>query len=272
MNWRAVRTLIYKDLRVVSKSRAVLLPMILVPLIIVIVIPIVFGATITNAVPSSSDITDLQSLLGNVPPEVWTAFGTLDAIQQTLIYMLIYFFAPLFLILPLMVASVIAADSFAGERERKTLEALVYTPTSDAELFVGKVLAPWLASFVVTLLAFFAYAIIVNILGAPFIGHIFFPDLMWLILVFWVSPAAAGLGLSTMVLVSARVNTFQEAYQMGSLVVLPILLLLFGQMAGVIFLSPAFVLVVGLVIWLLDFGLLWIGARSFARSKLLARL
>ena len=32
-----------------------------------------------------------------------------------------YLFAPMFLIMPLMLSSIIAAESFAGERERKTL-------------------------------------------------------------------------------------------------------------------------------------------------------
>jgi ABC-type Na+ efflux pump permease subunit len=272
MNWHAIQIIAYKDLRVVLRSRAVVLPMILVPFIIVVVLPLVLSFILTNMSPGSDDAAEIQGLIGQIPAASWLAFGVLDLVQQMLVYFLVYFFAPLFLILPLMTASVIAADSFAGERERKTLEALLYTPTSDHELFLGKVLAPWVAATAVSLLAFSAYAVIVNLIAAPLIGYVFFPDLMWLILVFWVSPAAAGLGLSSMVLVSVRVNSFQEAYQLGSMVVLPLLILLFGQMAGLIFFSPAFVFAVGLVLWLIDFGLLWFGARSFARSKLLARL
>lgn len=271
MNWRIIRILAYKDLRVVLRSRAVVLPMILVPLIIVVVMPLIFSLIFGNTTADSQDAAEIQGLIGQIPAAAWLAFGGLDMVQQMLIYFLVYFFAPLFLILPLMTASVVAADSFAGERERKTLEALLYTPTSDRELFLGKVLAPWVAAVSVSLLAFCAYAVIVNAIAAPFIGYVFFPNLMWIILVLWVSPAAAGLGLSSMVLVSARVNSFQEAYQLGSMVVLPLMLLLFGQMAGLIFFSPAFVFAVGLVLWLIDFGLLWFGARSFARSKLLAR-
>ena len=39
-----------------------------------------------------------------------------------------YLLAPLFLIVPLMVSAVLAADAFAGEKERKTLEALLHLP------------------------------------------------------------------------------------------------------------------------------------------------
>ena len=39
-----------------------------------------------------------------------------------------YLLAPLFLIVPLMVSAVLAADAFAGEKERRTLESLLHLP------------------------------------------------------------------------------------------------------------------------------------------------
>ena len=69
--------------------------------------------------------------------------AALAIIKALIVLILVYFFAPFYLILPLMVASVIAADSFAGEKERKTLEALLYTPTTDGELFLAKMLSAW---------------------------------------------------------------------------------------------------------------------------------
>ena len=43
-----------------------------------------------------------------------------------------YLLAPLFLIVPLMVSAVLAADAFAGEKERKTLERLLHLPLATA--------------------------------------------------------------------------------------------------------------------------------------------
>src|SRR5690606_964180 len=128
------------------------------------------------------------------------------------------------------------------------------------------------AAMAVMLLALVGYSIVVNAVAAPMVGYVFFPNLMWLILAFWVGPAAAGLGLGVMVLVSSRVSTFQEAYQLGGLVVLPVLLLVFGQVGGVIFLSIPVVLAIGVVLWLIDLAVLWFGARIFTRSNLLSRL
>ena len=47
--------------------------------------------------------------------------------QLPIVLILGYLIAPLFLILPLVISCVIAAEAFVGEKERKTLEALLYT-------------------------------------------------------------------------------------------------------------------------------------------------
>ena len=43
------------------------------------------------------------------------------------------------------------------------------------------------------------------------------------------------MGPGAMVLVLSWVNTFQEAYQLGGIIVIPIILLLFGQLGGVVY-------------------------------------
>jgi ABC-type Na+ efflux pump permease subunit len=170
-----------------------------------------------------------------------------------------------------MVSSVLAADSFAGEKERKTLEALLYTPTTDRELFTAKLLGAWTAAITAALLGFVVYAVMVNAAGWHSIGHIFFPNWMWIVLVFWVTPAVAGLGLVMMVFVSVRAQGFQDAYQTGGMVVLPVLALMVGQISGVMYFSLGVVLFVGLVIWLIDAVLLWFASKSFRRGELMAK-
>jgi hypothetical protein len=51
-------------------------------------------------------------------------------------------------------------------------------------------------------------------------------------------------------------------------IVLPILLLVIGQAAGVMYFNTGLVLLVGLVLWLVDAVLFWFGVRSFAREAL----
>ena len=147
--------------------------------------------------------------------------------------LLVYLFAPMYLIVPLMVASVIAADAFAGEKERRTLEALLYTPTTDRELLVGKLLVGFVPALAVAWGGFLLYAGVANAAAWPVMGQIFFPTPCggcWRC--GWHPPSPPS-GLGATVLVSARVNTFQEAYQIGGVVVLPIVVLVVGQATGV---------------------------------------
>lgn len=272
MNWRAIRAIVRKDLKVVARSKGVLLPLILVPMIMLVVLPglVVLAPAATDLLVTP--LAGLDGFIANMPPGLQAELAGLDEAQRLVVLPLVYFLAPMYLIIPLMVASVIAADSFAGEKERKTLEALLYTPTTDQELFLGKVLSAWLPALGVALGGFVIYGLVANLAAWPVMGQVFFPNRMWVVLVLWVAPAVAGLGLGTMVLVSSRVSGFQEAYQLGGAVVLPILLLVIGQATGVMYFNVGLVLLLGLLLWVVDAVLLWFGGRTFRRSDLIARL
>ena len=270
-DWRSVHALMARDLLVVRRSKSVILPIILVPLLLLVLLPA--GISIAMPMMDTADTyQDLKQLMAMIPPEMQADFAY-DTPQQTLLALiLVHMFAPLFLILPMMVASTIAAGSFAGEKERKTLEALLYTPLSDLELILGKVMSAWLPALGVTMVGFLLYSIVVNAAGWPTMGRVFFPNALWVALVIWVAPAAAGLGLSAVVLISSKVSTFQDAYQLSGMVVLPVVLLMLGQVGGVIYLSLPFVLLIGMLLWLIDAGLLWLGVRTFRRTEIIARL
>jgi ABC-2 type transport system permease protein len=272
MNWRAVKAIIRKDVTVISRSKAVLLPLILVPAILQIVLPAALGVGASFLPQNSNDIEDLSQMMEAMPPSLQDQLAGLDQKQLFLTLILVYMFAPFFLIVPLMVASVVAADSFVGEKERKTLEALLHSAITDQELLTGKMLSAWLPAIAVSLVSFILYGVVVNIVGWPVMGRIFFPTIMWFILVLWVAPAVSGMGLGVTVLISSRVKTFQEAYQLGGVVVLPVVALVLGQLAGILYLSAGFAFVLGLVIWLIDAALLWLGVKTFQRERLLAQL
>ncbi|MBN1311773.1 MAG: ABC transporter permease [Anaerolineae bacterium] len=272
MNWRAVGAIIRKDIKVVLRSKAVLLPIILVPLFIQVILPAALGLGVNLIPQSSSEMEDLAQMMSAMPPGLQEQLGSLDEKQLFLTLMLVYVFAPFFLIVPLMVSSVIAADSFAGEKERKTLEALLHSAITNQELLAGKLLAAWLPAIAVSLASFLLYGVIANAVGWPILGQIFFPTTMWFVLVLWVAPAVSGLGLGVTVLISSRVKTFQEAYQLGGIIVVPIVALVIGQAAGVLYLSSGFTFALGLIAWLIDAALLWLGIRTFQRERLLAQL
>ena len=272
MNWRAIKAIVRKDLKVVFQNKGVSIPLIVVPVLILGVLPALAAfAPALQDIPGSP-FAGLDTFVEQMPPGLKADLAGYDEMQMIIVLMLVYFLAPMYLILPLMVASVIAADSFAGEKERKTLEALLYTPTTDGELFLAKLLSAWLPALGIAWGGFVLYTLVANLAAWPTMGRVFFPNTMWLVLALWVAPAVAGVGLGVTVLISARAEGFQEAYQLGAVVVLPILLLVIGQATGVMYFSTWLVLLLGLFFWIVDAALLWFGGRTFRRSELAARL
>jgi ABC-type Na+ efflux pump permease subunit len=272
MNTRAIKAIIRKDLKVALQNKGVLLPIIILPLLLFVVFPWVIAYAPSWANTGGTSFGNTDEILGRMPAGLLNELSEYAPDQRPTVFILVYMLAPMFLILPLMVSSVIAADSFAGEKERKTLEALLYTPTTDRELFTAKLLGAWTAAIAVALLSFVLYAVMVNAAAWQSIGRLFFPNWMWVALVLWVTPALAGLGLVVMVFVSLRAQGFQDAYQMGGMIVLPVLALVFGQISGVMYFSLGVVLFVGLIIWLIDAGLFYFAGKSFRRGQLMTRL
>lgn len=273
MNWRAIFALMQKDLFIVRQSKAVMIPIIIVPVLLIVILPMSASLLLSDEAMMADFTSEMNLFFDNLPASIRAEIEPYETeTQQALYLLLVYQFAPLFLIVPLMMANVIAADSFVGERERKTLEALIHTPTTDFELYTSKLLTAWIPALIVTFVGSVLYAVVVNVVAYPVMERVFFPTALWVVLIIWVAPAAAGLGLAAMVLVSSRVSTFQEAYQLGGMIVLPVVFLLVGQFAGLLYLSPVLLIIGGLVLWGIDGALLWYGARNFQRGELIARL
>jgi len=275
MNLQRLWTLTRKDWADAFKNTAVVVPMIVLPLIFVVLMPVLF-IVVPSLSPQMSQAfvsdPDIQPLLNNLPAFLMPYTQGLDVQRTVIVLMLGMMLAPMFLILPLMTSTVIAADSFAGERERKTIEALLYTPASDVELFFGKVLAAFLPALGLTWGSFLVYALVVNLASYWTMGWVWFPIPTWYPLIFWISPALSLLGTAFTVLISARNPTFMGAYQLSGVLVVLVLPLLFGQIAGVVYLTVEAGLLVGGVIWAVALALTRLAVRGFNRQHLLAGL
>jgi len=271
VNRRIIAAIMEKDLREVSRNRIAVIGAVILAVIFAVVLPVLITqmAAITIGTPDQPPFEEVEEI---IPPQLLELMEQLSPAELPIVLFLGYLFAPLFLVLPLMLSSIIAAEAFVGEKERKTLEPLIYTPATDLELFAGKVLASAVPATLYAWANFAIYAIVVNLAGWPVMGRLWFPTDTWWVLMLWVVPAVATLGVSATVLISARVNTFMEAYQASGALVLIILVLLMGQIFGLIFLSPAVLLVVGFLFFALDAVLIWFGVRVFARSELIARI
>jgi ABC-type Na+ efflux pump permease subunit len=271
MNWKTIFAIARKDLYEARQNRAVWLPIMIVPLVFILVLPLVMiiVASTPSIAGSLTGDPDTAKMIEMMPPFITQITAGLSLPQAFVVMFLGYFFAPFFLILPIMFSTVIASESFAGERERKTIEALLYTPATDTELYIGKVLASFIPAVIITWASFVGYIVVLNGAGYPLMGRLWFPLTNWYPLIFWVSPALSMLGISATVLISSKVQTFMGAYQTSASLVLVVIALLVGQITGVLYLSAFVSLLLGLGIWLVDAVLSWLAVRTFNRAKLL---
>lgn len=90
----------------------------------------------------------------------------------------------------------------------------------------------------------------------------------WLFVILWLIPALSIFDIFINVYVSAKVKGLQEAQNISGLVVLPLLLLLFGQMFGVLFLSSLVIFIIGAVVFLIDIFLIKAVSKTFNRNEL----
>lgn len=264
---RQIAAVVRKDLRVALSSKAVSMPLLIVPLIFIVILPLAVALFAPLAANEGADI--MRELEGFSPTLLESVAGLTDP-QKVVVIFLVYMMAPLFLVLPVMFASVLAADSFAGEKERKTIEALVYSPISDRDLVLAKMLSAWLPAVVVGAGAFIAYCLLANLAAWPVMGRLFLPTWMWVALIAWVMPAMAAVALGATVIVSARVSTFQESYQLGAVVVLPLVAMVIAQATGVIYLSVWLVVALGAVLWVIAAFLVRLGGQRFQRARIMA--
>lgn len=267
VDWPVVWSLVSRDLKAVRRSKAVVVPMLLVPFLMLIVLPFVVGmAARTGSGAASVGFIDalpapLAEQIAAVPPE-----------EQLLTLVLGFLIAPLFLIVPLMVSAVLAADAFAGEKERRTMETLLHLPVSDRDLFVAKLLTAFLPAITVAWLGFVAYALVANLVAWPVVHGPIVPNTLWLVVIFWVAPGVAALGLGIMVRVSARARTSQEANQLGGAVILPLIFLAVGQATGLLLVDLTLALGIGAAVWLVAAALVGRGASRFTRDRVASQV
>ena len=124
---------------------------------------------------------------------------------------------------PISISLVIALESFAGERERLSLEPLLATPLSDAQLYIGKLVA----SMVPPLSAAYL-GIIVYLTGLYFrLGWV--PEPQLLIQVIALTTVQALVMVSGAVVISSQTTSVRAANLLASFIIIPVAQLIIGE-------------------------------------------
>jgi ABC-2 type transport system permease protein len=262
-----------KDWREIRRNWQVILPIVVVPLMISVFLPVVLAVVPSFAAGQGGSLNGFETLIENLPSNVQQQLAGMTEMQVMIYVMAIYFFAPFFLIIPLMASSVIASDSFAGEKERKTIEALLATPISDGELFLGKMLVSFIPSMIVTIVSFAVYTTVFDVMVyGIFDGMLLLPTTDWILLIFGLAPTVALASIGLTVMISARVKGFREAQQISVVLLIPVLTLVFGQVTGAIIFGPVVILALAGLFGLVDFVVFKAGVKLFMREEILTKL
>ena len=254
--------LIKKDIRSITSNKQVLMVMLMVPLALTIILPSMM-VFVTLLVPEST--SDFQKLLNMLPVPA----GEHDQEQLILGLLLNKIMPAFFLMIPIMASSVMAASSFVGEKEKHTLETLLYSPLSLKQLFQSKILAGFSVGMMVSYISFAAMMLVLEIEMLFLTGSVLMPDISWLIIMLFIAPAISLVAIAVTVRGSAKAQTIEEAQQRAVFLIFPILALVIGQFTGVILVNSGLLLGLGMVLVVIDVLLIRGASRRFTYEKLL---
>jgi ABC-2 type transport system permease protein len=257
-----IAILLHKEWLEFKQQRLLLLGIVALPLLLTLV-PIGITFATGQAPPKNGDalLAAAQAnpaLAGMSAIELGQAFA-----GQT--------FSSIFLLMPLLLPSIIAAYSIVGEKTNRTLEPLLATPIKTWELLTGKILAALIPTVAISWLF---GAIFIGGMAAVSVSQRVFAAIVspgWLMVLLLCTPPLGVIAIAVMVAISARVNDPRTAQQLSAWVVLPFLLFFFGQVTGLIVLGPLAALGAALALGLIAAAAVWAATRLFQREVILTK-
>jgi ABC-2 type transport system permease protein len=256
-------TIITKEWAEVFKNRLVLFSVAFMPLIFIALPIVTMIATQSFEAESSGEITE----------ESFPGFEQLcvgmNEVECGQVYML-NLYTLMFMILPVAIPVTIAAYSIVGEKATRSLEPLLATPITTAELLAGKAISAVVPALVATWLSFAIYVIVMRFLVTDRVfGYLLDP--LWLLAIFVVGPLLTFLSVSIAVMISARVTDPRVAEQLSMVVLLPVILAVVGQSVGLFIVDRTMVVLVAIAVLLLDLILGYVALQAFQRETILTR-
>lgn len=257
-----------KEFADVTRNKAALLPValtavvcVVLPFFVALLIPAFAGEPLAND-PSVREALESHHAMGQglrgLEP---------DAAVQAFIFEQ---FLTMFLLIPVTGAMAFAAYSVIGEKQGRTLEPLLATPLTTAELLAAKTIAALVPSLVIMLTAVAVYIGGIALLaGNGVLGAVVNPRIV--VLLFVLGPVAALVALQMAVTVSSRVNDARTAQQIGVLIILPITAAMVAQFSGILWLTLPVILALTVGLGIIALILMLVGVALFDREAILTQ-
>ncbi len=236
LSWTRVGAILGKEVRDYRRNRFVIGTMAMVPIIFIIAPMIQLFAA--NATAGTAHLS--------------------TRIGLSLIYLLV---------IPVTVPAVLAAYSVVGEREQGTLEAVLITPIRREEFLIGKALAAFVPTLVISYAIFGIFLAAAALFAHPVIASAIYAGTHLLVQLLF-TPLLAGWAIWVGIAVSARSTDVRVAQQLSVLGSVPPLAVLALMSLNVITVSTG--VEIGLAAALLAVDLLaWrVVAAMFDRERL----
>jgi ABC-2 type transport system permease protein len=262
---KKIRIIIQKEWAEVFKNRLIISTIIFMPLLFSALPLIILGF-----MPGDDGSVDAQ-LTTELPAQFAQFCGEELTASECYKVFMVNQFMLLFMMTPLIIPVNIAAYSIVGEKTTRSLEPLLATPITTAELLAGKNLAAAIPAVLGSWLGFFVFlggALILS--GSPQVVRAL-TDPMWWLAIFVAGPLLAILSVNFSIMVSSRVNDPRVAEQLSAVVILPILGLFFGQISGLLLVNSRLILIMALLLALVDIAMVYVAVRIFQREVILTR-
>jgi ABC-2 type transport system permease protein len=249
-----VFVILRKEFSEIVQQRILLFSILLPPLLFAVITLIFLLRGATGSRVSSLAIPSLQGL---------TLQEYAQAVAGTT-------FSNLYMLLPTIVPSVIAAFGIIGEKNNHTLEPVLATPVRTWQLLTGKILSALLPAVIVTWISgglFIAELAIFT--DARVVAHVVTAG--WLTLFIVGTPLIGLIAVALMTVISSRVNDTRTAQTLSVWGVIPVVGLILGELSGQFELT---VLVAGIataILIPLALLLTWGAAQLFQRETILTR-
>ncbi len=254
--------IIKKDLGGITSNKRMFYTLLIVPIVMTVVLPTVF-IFIPYFVPEEEEgFLKMVEMLPHLELD--------ESMHKSIIRMVLNYILPVFfLIIPIMSSSVMSASSFVGEKEKRTLETLLYSPLPLKQIFMAKVAASLWLSMSVSAISFLVMSIVLEVETLLTTGSFIVPDEKWLIVMLLVSPAVSLIAITLTVRASAKAKSVEDAQQGAVFLLLPVIFLVAGQFTGILLVDTWILVLVGGLCALLGLWLLKKSMGSFQYETLL---
>jgi ABC-2 type transport system permease protein len=261
---KKVLVLIRKEWAEVFRNKIVIFSVSFMPLIFSL-IPLVLLYSMRGG-----DLSGVQAEFGAGLQQLQPLCEPLEGVACTQ-FLLLQQFMLLFLLMPAIIPITIASYSIVGEKTTRTLEPLLATPITTAQLLAGKALAAAIPALIASLFSFVIFAVGTSFLAITPQVALRLLSPLWMLGIFVVGPLLSVTGVSLAVMISSRVNDPRSAEQLSALIILPVMAAFLGQIFGAVVINQSFLLVIAAALVLIDAALLYFATRLFQRETILTR-